>query len=94
MDAVVDAVGGLLPPLLGALERVEWVQRHLYPPLAGRLADALAPQAKALADPLHALETVACPAEARFLRDGSSRWGGRASTSWARSSRRPARPGT
>src|ERR687892_240221 len=29
----MDAVGGLLAPLLGTLERVVWVQRHLPPPL-------------------------------------------------------------
>jgi phospholipase/carboxylesterase len=66
---VIDAVGGLLPPLLGALERVGWVQRHLHPPIAGRLADVLAPHADTLAGPLHVLETIACPDEARFLRD-------------------------
>lgn len=68
-SAVIDAVGGLLPPLLGALERVGWVQRHLHPPIAGRLADALAPHADTVAGPLHVLETIACPHEARFLRD-------------------------
>ena len=67
--AVIDAVGGLLPPLLGALERVAWVQRHLHPPIAGRLADALAPHADTMAGPLQVLETIACPDEARFLRD-------------------------
>jgi phospholipase/carboxylesterase len=66
---VIDAVSGLLPPLLHALERVGWVQRHLHPPLAGRLADTLAPHAEALAGPLRALETSACPDEARFLQD-------------------------
>src|SRR2546421_6943535 len=40
---MVDAIERLLSPLLGTLERVEWVQRHLYPPLAGRLAEKLAP---------------------------------------------------
>ena len=69
-SAAIDAIGGLLPPLLDALERVEWVQRRLYPPIARRLADALAPHAEAMAGPLRVLESVACPDEARVVRDG------------------------
>ena len=42
-SAVIQSITGLLPPLLGTLDRVEWVQRHLYPPLAPRLAEELAP---------------------------------------------------
>jgi len=67
--AVVDALGGLLPPLLQTLERVGWVQRHLHPPLAGRLAEALAPSTPALAGPLRALEGAAWPDELHFVRD-------------------------
>jgi phospholipase/carboxylesterase len=66
---VVDAIGGLLPPLLGTLERVGWVQRHLHPALAGRLADELAPRAEVLAGPLHAVESIAWPDDLRFMRD-------------------------
>jgi phospholipase/carboxylesterase len=65
----MDAVGGILAPLLGALERVVWVQRHLHPPLAARLADTLAPATEALAAPLHALETADCPEDLAFLRE-------------------------
>ena len=66
---VVDAIGGLLPPLLRTLERVEWVQRHLYPPLAGRLAETLAPSTDAVAEPLRALEALAWPDDLHFMRD-------------------------
>ena len=52
--AVLEAIGGLLPPLLGTLDRLEWVQRHLYPPLAGQLADELAPRTDLVGRPLHA----------------------------------------
>ena len=69
MERVIDAIGALLPPLLGALERVAWVQRHLYPPHAGRLAALLAPHADAVVEPLRALEALACPPELRFMRD-------------------------
>ena len=58
---VLDAIAELLSPLLGALERIGWVQRHLYPPLAMKLAETLAPHADALAAPLAALEGLACP---------------------------------
>lgn len=67
--AAIEAVGALLPPLLGALEQTGWVQRHLYPPIASRLADALAPCADALAEPLRALEDAAWPDDLDFLRD-------------------------
>ena len=65
----IDAAGALLSPLLGTLERVIWVQRHLHPPLAERLADALAPATEALSPPLSALEGAAWPDDLVFLRD-------------------------
>lgn len=66
---MLDALGGLLAPLLVTLERVGWVQRNLYPPLALRLADELAPCAEAIAGPLSAVEALACPDDLRFLRN-------------------------
>ncbi len=66
---MIDAVRALLPPLLDAFERVEWVQRRLYPPAAERLAEALTPRADAVEAPLGALEALECPAELRFMRD-------------------------
>jgi len=66
---VMDAIAGLVPPLLEALERVIWVQRHLHPPLAPRLAEALAPKIEALREPLIACETLPWPDDLRFLRD-------------------------
>jgi phospholipase/carboxylesterase len=65
----IEAVGALLSPLLGTLERVIWVQRHLHPPLAGKLADALAPATEAMAAPLRALETAPWPDDLVFLRE-------------------------
>ena len=66
---MLDALGGLLPPLLTTLERVGWVQRHLYPPLATRLAEVLVPCAEEITGPLGAVEGLACPDDLRFLRD-------------------------
>ena len=66
---VLDAIAALLPPLLDTLERIGWVQRQLFPPLAPRLAEQIAPSAEALAAPLQALEAVDCPEDMRFLRD-------------------------
>ncbi len=65
----IDAIGALLPPLLTTLERIGWVQRHLYPPVADRLADALAPSSDAVAGPLGAMEALAWPEELQFMRD-------------------------
>ncbi|HUF91620.1 MAG TPA: PHB depolymerase family esterase [Candidatus Limnocylindria bacterium] len=63
------AIARLLPALLDTLERVGWVQRHLYPPLAPRLAEDLGPSAEAVATPLRALEEAAWPDDVRFIRD-------------------------
>ena len=54
----LDAIAALLPPLLDTLERIGWVQRQLFPPLASRLAEQLAPAGEALEAPLRALEAV------------------------------------
>jgi phospholipase/carboxylesterase len=66
---MIDAIGNLLSPLLGTLERIAWVQRQMYPPLADRLAEQLAPCTSALEEPLRALEAVASPPDMDFLRD-------------------------
>jgi phospholipase/carboxylesterase len=65
----VSAVGALLSPLLTTLERVEWVQRNLFPPLATKLAAELAPCIDALTPPLRAIEAWEWPDELHFLRD-------------------------
>ena len=66
---VIDAIGRLLSPLLGTLERVGWVQRHFYPPAAGKLAEELAPGRDVLVEPLRAFETLAWPDDLHFMRD-------------------------
>src|SRR5687767_2487458 len=68
-DEVFDAIAEVLPPCLDTLERIAWVQRHLYPPVAVRLSEALGPQRAALEAPLAALERAACPPELAFMRD-------------------------
>ena len=65
----LDQLGELLPPLLDALERVGWAQRHLHPTLAGRLAGELAPGANALVPALATFEAAECAPELRFMRD-------------------------
>jgi phospholipase/carboxylesterase len=67
--AVINAVGRLLPPLLGTLDRVEWVQRHLFPPRAAELASELAPRTEVLAEPLRGLQAVAWPDDLPFMRE-------------------------
>jgi phospholipase/carboxylesterase len=66
---VIVAIGRLLQPLLETLECVIWVQRHFYPPLAPRLAEELAPWAKAVGEPLGDLEKVEWPEDLRFMRE-------------------------
>ena len=66
---LIEAIGDLLPPLLRTLEQITWVQRHLYPPLAPRLAEELAPSTDAVAGPLRAVEALVCQDELRFMRD-------------------------
>ena len=66
---MLAAIDALLGSLLTTLERVVWVQRHLHPALARRLADALEPALDSLADPLAALEAEPRPHELDFARD-------------------------
>lgn len=66
---MIDAIRGLLPPLLGTLDLIGWVQRHLHPPRAGELAEKLAPAIDGVAEPLRALEAAPCPDEMRLMRD-------------------------
>src|SRR5262245_26788387 len=66
---VIVAIGELLLPLLETMERVSWVQRHLFPPLASSLADELAPGADEIAGPLAAAEALDWPDDLRFMRD-------------------------
>jgi phospholipase/carboxylesterase len=66
---VGGALDSLLRPLLGTLERVIWVQRHLFPPLAPRLAQSLAPHGPTLAEGLREFEALAWPADLGFMRD-------------------------
>jgi phospholipase/carboxylesterase len=68
-SAVAETTDALLSALLGALDRVEWVQRQLFPPRALELADRLAPHAERLAGPLGALESAPWPDNLRLLRE-------------------------
>ena len=65
---MIAAIEALLPPLLTTLERVVWVQRHLDPAVAERLAEALAPHAAKLQEPLRALQAQRGEDELEFLR--------------------------
>ena len=67
--AGADAIRPLLSALLGALDRVEWVQRHLFPPSAPKLAERLTPHAERLTGPLRALEAAEWPDDLRLLRE-------------------------
>jgi phospholipase/carboxylesterase len=66
---MLDAIAALLRPLLTTLERVVWVQRHLHPSLAGRLADALAPGLDMLAGPLDTVQVFPRSHDLDFARD-------------------------
>ncbi|HKY49927.1 MAG TPA: phospholipase, partial [Candidatus Limnocylindria bacterium] len=66
---MIDAIRGLLPPLLGVLDLLFWVQRHLHPPVAAELAAELEPRIATVAAPLATFEAAACPDEMRLMRD-------------------------
>src|SRR5262245_58311059 len=66
---MIPAIGALLSPLLATFERIAWVQRHLFPPVAGQLAERLAPCKDALAEPLRVLEEDAWPDDLGFMRE-------------------------
>jgi phospholipase/carboxylesterase len=69
MSELIRSIGVLLAALLETLDRVEWVQRHLHPPLAPRLAGELAPGGKAVGEALRALQVAVCPPDLAFMRD-------------------------
>jgi phospholipase/carboxylesterase len=64
-----EVTATLLSALLGALDRVEWVQRHLFPPGASALAQRLSPHREPVARALHALDSAEWPNDLRFLRE-------------------------
>ena len=66
---MIAAINALVPPLLSTMERIIWVQRHLDPTVAGRLADALAPSPATLEAPLAALKAKHADDEMEFLRE-------------------------
>ena len=66
---MLDAIDALLSPLLGTLERVAWVQRHLFPPMAAQLAEQLRPGREPMATALRAVEDTECPDSLQFMRD-------------------------
>jgi len=67
--AGADAIGALLGALLSTLDRVEWVQRHLFPPRAPALAERLEAHAGPLALALATLEAAEWPDDLRALRE-------------------------
>jgi phospholipase/carboxylesterase len=64
-----DAIAALLGGLLATLDRVEWVQRHLFPPQAPALAGRLEADAPGLAAALAALEAAEWPEDLHPLRE-------------------------
>ena len=66
---MIDAIGAMLSPLLATFERLAWVQRQLFPPLAEKLAEQLAPCAEAVGEPLRALEAESWPDDLVFMRE-------------------------
>jgi phospholipase/carboxylesterase len=67
--ACAEPTGALLSALLGALDRLEWVQRHLFPPRAAALAQRLTSHAEPMGSALRALDTADWPDDLRFLRE-------------------------
>jgi len=65
----VATIARLLTPLLGTLDRIAWVQRHLHPAMAERLAAALTPETEALTASLDVLASVECPGDLRVMRE-------------------------
>ena len=41
-EQLLDAISGILPPMMTALDSLSWVGRHLHPPNLAALADAVA----------------------------------------------------
>lgn len=60
-DPHVDALTGVLLPLLSAIDGLQYAQRHLYPPMLAQLAARVEGLAQPLADGLAAFQALEWP---------------------------------
>lgn len=67
-DAPLDAIAGVLPPLLTVLEALDWVARHLHPAEAPALAEAVANLGPPLAGARQRLGRASFPPHAAQLK--------------------------
>ena len=68
-DPILEAVVALVPPLLGALEALQFVARHLHPPHLRELVDTIAPRGEPLRPALERFRQTAWPDHLAFVRD-------------------------
>ena len=60
-EQLLDAISGVLPPIMTALEALAWVGRHLHPPNLAALADAVADAADPVAAGLERFRDTSFP---------------------------------
>lgn len=80
-DAALDAIAGVLPPLLTVLEALDWVARNLHPPDVPALAEAVASLGPPFEDARERFRGVAFPPRAAQLKAciaESAKYAGRA----------------
>lgn len=68
-DPVFEAVVALVPPLLNALETLQFTARHLHPPLLRELVDAIGARDEPLRAALDLFRRVDWPEQFAFVRD-------------------------
>lgn len=77
-DPLLDATMGLLPPLLTAMDALEYAGRHLHPPNVAELAAALGPMTQPLVDGRAAFLDAQWPEHLAGFRDSVDEASGQA----------------
>lgn len=74
-EPLLDAISGILPPVLTALEALAWVGRHLHPPNLAALVDAVADAAQPVEPELERFRDTSFPERLGVFKDRMLRAG-------------------
>lgn len=68
-EPLLDAISGILPPVMTALDALSWVGRHLHPPNLAALADAVADTGNAVQAGLARFRDTSFPEHLELFKD-------------------------
>jgi len=68
-EPLLDAISGVLPPIMAALDALAWVSRHLHPPNLPALVDAVSDFRVPVAEGLEQFRATAFPEHLELFKD-------------------------